>query len=473
MKQFSSNLGSASGSGASLQIPLNMNDGGSGRGLTPVAGAIVWTDVNSMEISAAGTSGQVLQSTGTTAPIWVSGGQTLLTLPLAMSEGGTGQSLASSLGGVVYTDANSMEVLAAGTSGQILQSRGAASPVWLTYEAFNSPLAMNKGGTGQSLAPTNGGVVWTDANSMEVSAAGTSGQYLQSGGATTPVWITPPVGFSLQLPVPLSLGGTNNNISASLGAIAFSSTSTIALLAIGTSGQVLQSNGLGSVPTWITPGTGLATPLAMNLGGTGQSLAPSAGAVVYTDVNSMEVSAVGTSGQYLQSNGAGAPSWADVAYRWTAFTMTPAGTVSAPTFGTGASSMAFFRYIDPYKREMEVMWRLTQTAAGIDGSGAYLFPVPDSRLIDVSITGVSPTGTATITTMGAQIVGYGYMANTTAGDTIQNVRSAMVVFGATCLGMNGEAGSGPDRSFPASSSNLTRFSTNPFFIGFYARFPVV
>lgn len=49
---------------------------------------------------------------------------------LPMANGGTDKNLTPALGGVVYTDANSMEVLAAGTSGQVLKSNGAAAPSW-------------------------------------------------------------------------------------------------------------------------------------------------------------------------------------------------------------------------------------------------------------------------------------------------------------------------------------------------------
>lgn len=44
--------------------------GGGGGGVTPVAGGVVWTDANSMEVTPAGTSGQLLRSNGTSAPTW-------------------------------------------------------------------------------------------------------------------------------------------------------------------------------------------------------------------------------------------------------------------------------------------------------------------------------------------------------------------------------------------------------------------
>jgi hypothetical protein len=51
-------------------------------------------------------------------------------------------------------------------------------------------LAMTRGGTAKNMTAVNGGVIWSDADSMEVTAAGTSGQILTSGGAATPAWVT-------------------------------------------------------------------------------------------------------------------------------------------------------------------------------------------------------------------------------------------------------------------------------------------
>jgi hypothetical protein len=51
------------------------------------------------------------------------------------------------------------------------------------------------------------------------------------------------------------------------------------------------------------------TVLSMDKGGTNKNMTASAGAVAYSDADSLELTAVGTSGQVLQSNGASAPSW--------------------------------------------------------------------------------------------------------------------------------------------------------------------
>src|SRR3990167_89394 len=51
------------------------------------------------------------------------------------------------------------------------------------------------------------------------------------------------------------------------------------------------------------------TPLSLANGGTAKALTASAGAVVYSDVDSFELTAVGSSGQILKSNGTSAPAF--------------------------------------------------------------------------------------------------------------------------------------------------------------------
>ena len=55
-------------------------------------------------------------------------------------------------------------------------------------------LSLARGGTNKNLTPAAGAVVWTDADSMEVSAAGTTGQALISGGTGSPTWFAPTAG---------------------------------------------------------------------------------------------------------------------------------------------------------------------------------------------------------------------------------------------------------------------------------------
>lgn len=50
---------------------------------------------------------------------------------VSLSGGGTNKNLTAVNGGIVYSDADSFEILGAGTSGYVLQSNGAAAPSWV------------------------------------------------------------------------------------------------------------------------------------------------------------------------------------------------------------------------------------------------------------------------------------------------------------------------------------------------------
>lgn len=68
-----------------------------------------------------------------------------------------------------------------------------AATVGLTSEV-TGVLPIANGGSNKALTLAAGGVVWTDADSFEVSAAGSSGQLLQSNGTSAPSWVSPPAG---------------------------------------------------------------------------------------------------------------------------------------------------------------------------------------------------------------------------------------------------------------------------------------
>ncbi len=52
-------------------------------------------------------------------------------------------------------------------------------------------LALANGGTNKNLTASNGGVCYSDADSLELSAVGSTGQVFQSNGAGAPTWSTP------------------------------------------------------------------------------------------------------------------------------------------------------------------------------------------------------------------------------------------------------------------------------------------
>lgn len=99
-------------------------------------------------------------------------------------------------------------------------------------------VAMANGGTSANLTPAGGDIVYTNGSAMALLANGSSGQVLSSQGTTlVPKWITNSPSFS---------GLTTNGVAYA------SNTTTLATTAAGTAGDVLTSNGSGSPPTYQT-----------------------------------------------------------------------------------------------------------------------------------------------------------------------------------------------------------------------------
>jgi len=86
----------------------------------------------------------------------------------------------------------------------------------------------------------------------------------------------------------------------------------VSVLSATTLGANVVSSSLTSVGT-LTSGTWNASVIDLAHGGTNKNMTAVAGGVVYTDADSMEVTAAGVSGQVLVSNGSSAPSWANLA----------------------------------------------------------------------------------------------------------------------------------------------------------------
>ncbi len=109
---------------------------------------------------------------------------------LTLAKGGSEKNLSAVNGGVVWTDADSMEISAAGSSGQYLKSNGAAAPSFsaidISTASVTGVLPLANGGTSKNATAVNGGLVWSDADSMEITAAGTASQWVLSGGAGSP-----------------------------------------------------------------------------------------------------------------------------------------------------------------------------------------------------------------------------------------------------------------------------------------------
>jgi hypothetical protein len=285
-----------------------------------------------------GTAGQILTSNGTSGPVYVNtatlltgyavdivggGNGALLFQPTPndtqfLSTGTPGQLLSSAVGAPVFVSTSSLLVgftvndsggaagslrfqsganastfLAIGAAGTFLTSSGTA-PVWNSTATALIGFARNiSGGTTGQLVYQSG------ASATAFVGPGTAGQVLLSGGVGAPV-------YTSTSSIYVNSSRFADNLTAGVGgSIPYqSAANTTAMLAIGSSGFVLQSN--GSAPVW-SPLSGISAgqaTTATNLGfGT-------AGQVPYqTAPGATSFFGPGTAGQVLLSGGTGAPTY--------------------------------------------------------------------------------------------------------------------------------------------------------------------
>src|SRR3954470_20795762 len=252
-------------------------------------------------VSGVGTSGQVLTSNGASAlPTWQAGGSgtvtsvtgvtnritvanstttplidisaayvgqtSIITLGtvttgtwnasvIALAYGGTNANLTASNGGIFYSTASAGAILAGtATANQILLSGVSTTPAWstATYPAtttINQLLYSSSANTIAGLATANSGVLITSSGGVPSisSTLPTAVQtnITQLGTITVGTWN----GTTIDVPY----GGTGNTTFTAYSLITAGTTSTGAfqnVSGVGTSGQILTSNGASALPSW-------------------------------------------------------------------------------------------------------------------------------------------------------------------------------------------------------------------------------
>lgn len=240
----------------------------------------------------AGTTG-LTPSASTTGAITLGG-------TLIAANGGTGQS-AYAIGDLLYASTTSaLSRLADVAAGSYLRSGGVATaPVWSTTTLPNSA--------------TTGDLLFASAANTYTNLADVAtGNALISGGVgVAPSWGK--IGLTTHVSGTLAAtsGGTGN-ASYAVGDILFASTTTaLSRLADVATGSALISGGVGVAPAWgkisLTAAVSGILPLAN--GGSNANLTAVNGGIAYSTASAIALSAAGTSGQILQSNGAAAPTW--------------------------------------------------------------------------------------------------------------------------------------------------------------------
>jgi hypothetical protein len=132
-----------------------------------------------------------------------------------------------------------------------------------------SPVPVGYGGTGAALTPVAGAVPYSTGSAMALSAAGTSGQVLVSGGTGSPVWVN---ASSVTAGSALTATSASNIAGGSAGQLLIQSdTDLTTFITAGEAGTFLQSAGAGYAPTWAAGQVTIGST-AIALGNTSASL---------------------------------------------------------------------------------------------------------------------------------------------------------------------------------------------------------
>jgi phosphomannomutase len=150
--------------------------------------------------------------------------------------------------------------------------------------------------------PITGSITGNAATATYATSAG-------SLSGTIPTWNQSTTGNAATA---TKLAATKN-----INGVAFDGSADINITAIADAGTLsgttlnatITGSSLTSVGT-ITTGTWSGTNIGIAHGGTNTNATPTAGAIVYGNGTAYAISAAGTNGQYLQSAGTGAPTWA-------------------------------------------------------------------------------------------------------------------------------------------------------------------
>ena len=199
---------------------------------------------------------------------------------IALAYGGTGSSLSAVQGAVPYCGASGLGLSAAGTSGQVLISGGTGSPVWVNASSLTTGTA-TVATTATNIAGGSAGqlVIQSDTGLSSFITAGASGTFLKSAGAGyAPEWAAGQVTLGSSA---VPLGSTATTI-AELTSITMQNGS----YGGGTVGNTITGSG-----PWVATITGISSTTGINVGqyitavaGTGSLFGGSPTSVVVTSV---------------------------------------------------------------------------------------------------------------------------------------------------------------------------------------------
>lgn len=461
----SSPLASSGGTAPNISLTGTVPVANGGTGAATLTGYVIGNGTSAMTASAtiptSNLTGTLPVANGGTGQTTYTDGQLLIgnstgnTLAKATLTAGTGVTITNGPGTITISAPDTGTVTAVTASSPLASSGGATPNLSLT-----GTVAIANGGTAGTATPTAGAVPYGTGTAYAFTNAGTAGQVLTSAGAGAPTWTTPTTGtvtavtassplassggatpdLSLTGTVAIANGGTNTTTTPTAGAIAYGTGSAYAFSLAGTAGQVLTSNGAGA-PTWSAAASGTVTSVAQSFTGglisvsgspitssgtLALTVAGTSGGVPYfSSGTSWASTAAGTTGQFLKSNGAGAPTWADAygpVYTKTTFTATAGQTTFTVAYTVG--------YIDVYLNGVKLT---TSEYTATNGTSVVLGTA--AALNDIVETIAWSTFSATNTNIG---VGTGTslaLGGATIGTNALAITGTTAISGATTLGV--------------------------------------
>ena len=185
---------------------------------------------------------------------------------VALAYGGTGSALTAAAGAVAYSTASGLALTAAGTSGQILVSGGTGAPTFVAASSISAGTA-TVATTATNIAGGSAGqlIIQADTSLSTFITAGASGTFLRSAGAGyAPTWATADVTIGSTV---ISLGSSSTSL-AGMNIIAATGTSHWTL-PVGTTGNrpVSPAAGMVRYNSTITSFEGYSSGAWSSLGG--------------------------------------------------------------------------------------------------------------------------------------------------------------------------------------------------------------
>jgi hypothetical protein len=206
-------------------------------------------------------------------------------------------------------------------------------------------IPVSQGGTGQTASLTAGGIVYSaSATAMANTAAGTSGQALISAGSSAPAFGNLALGTAntnVSGTLTVTNGGTGNASATAYALLAGGTTTTGAfqsLASVGTSGQILTSNGAGALPTFQTAagGGGLGGQTVYTTAGSNTFTIPTGKTVIKVTVIGGGGGS-GTTNTWVQMTGGGGGGGATIKYLTG---LTPGNTLTVTVGAAGSAGSA-------------------------------------------------------------------------------------------------------------------------------------